>query len=443
MSRAFAFALSIAIAGCSKRTPPAPSESAPSASASTSASIAAAAPDAAPTSVEVPVGPWNVVMISIDSLRADMPWAGYERPIAPRLTALHAKSTAYTHAYSTSSFTSKSVPGMLTGRYPSELARTGSFFTRYVQKKEFLCTWLDEQDVPCVGGHAHMYFAKPSSGFEHGFREWKVVPGITFDYQTDPYVTSDKLTPLAIEMLGNVSTRPFFAWFHYMDPHDEYKGHVESPHFGKRPRDLYDEEVFFTDLWVGKLLDFIDSQPWGARTVIVVTSDHGEAFGEHGITRHAHELWEELVRVPLFFSMPGQKPRTIDEPRSAVDLVPTFLDLLGKKAPEGAAETLAGKSLAAELRGGPAEPRDVVIDLPEDDHNDRRRALVHEKWKLIAFGEDVRLSLFDLEADPKEGNDLFWKQKEVGQEMKERYKRIGKTIKDIPPRDGIPGKRDR
>lgn len=445
MSRASIVALSLAVAACSKRSPPASSEPAPPAEAAASSS--AALPDAATTSAEVPSGPWNVILISIDSLRADMPWAGYERPIAPRLTALHAKSTSYTRGYSTSSFTSKSVPGMLTGRYPSELTRTGAFFTVYPKKSEFMCTWLGEQDVPCLGAHAHMYFAKGNSGFDNGFKEWRIVPGITFDYQTDPYVTSDKLTPIAIEMLGAVTTRPFFAWFHYMDPHDEYKGHVESPHFGKRPRDLYDEEVFFTDLWIGKLLDFVESQPWASRTVIAVTADHGEAFGEHGITRHAHEIWEMLVHVPLFFYVPGQKPRAIDTPRSAVDLVPTFLELLGKKAPDDAAEKLAGKSLAAELRGGPAEPRDVIVDLPEDDFNERRRALVHDKWKLIAYAggaeTSVRFSLYDLEADPKEEVDLYWKQKETGQEMRQRYKDAGKAIKDIPPAGGIPGKRDR
>jgi choline-sulfatase len=438
MSRVSVVALSLAVAACSKSAPPAPAE--PTPSVAPGAPLASAAPA---TSADVPAGPWNVVMISIDSLRADMPWAGYERPIAPRLTALHAKSTSYTRAYSTSSFTSKSVPGMLTGRYPSELTRTGSFFTVYPQKKEFMCTWLAAEDVPCIGAHAHMYFAKGTSGFDNGFKEWKIVPGLTFDYQTDPYVTSDKLTPLAIEMLGAVTARPFFAWFHYMDPHDEYKGHTESPHFGKRPRDLYDEEVFFTDLWIGKLLDFIESQPWASRTVIAVTADHGEAFGEHGITRHAHEIFEMLVHVPLFFYVPGQKPRTIDAPRSAVDLVPTFLELLGKKAPEEAAEKLAGKSLADELRGGAAEPRDVIVDLPEDDHNERRRALIHEKWKLIAYGDDARFSLYDLEADPNEATDIFWKQKDVGEDMRQRYKRIGKSIKDVPPAGGIPGKRDR
>src|SRR4029079_2209376 len=197
-------------------------------------------------------------------------------------------------------------------------------------------TALGAEDIPCVAGHAHAYFTKGNSGFENGFRSWQLVPNIPFNYETDPYVTSEQLTKLAIETLTETATargdRPFLAWFHYMDPHDEYKTHAESPHYGKLPRDLYDEEVFFTDLAIGRLLDFVASQPWAARTAIVVTADHGEAFGEHGITRHAHELWEELVHVPLFFYVPGLAPRVIETPRGAVDLAPTFIELLGVKA---------------------------------------------------------------------------------------------------------------
>lgn len=383
-------------------------------------------------------GPWNVVLVTIDSLRADMPWAGYARPIAPRLSALHSKSISYSRAYSTSSFTSKSLPGILTGRYPSELVRTGSFFTKYTNADQFVCKHLDATGIPCVGAHAHMYFGPGQSGFETGFRSWKIVSGITFDYQTDPYVTSQKLTPLAIETLDSISKqeRPFFAWFHFMDPHDEYKGHEESPHFGKRARDLYDEEVFYTDLWIGKLLDYIDAQPWASRTVIVVTADHGEAFGEHGITRHAHEVWEELVHVPLMVHVPGLPSRVIDTPRGHADLSPTFIDLLGAKN----VPALPGTSLVHELGGGNPEPRDVIVDLPEDDYNERRRALVHGSTKLIAFGNDVRFALYDLDTDPREMNDRLRTSPDLAADMIQRYRDASKRIADVPPRGGIPRK---
>lgn len=428
--------LSLGLVSCSKRTPqPAVEPPDPPGAIASAVTKAAATPDAS-AEAKAPAHPWNVLFLSIDSLRADMPWAGYPRPIAPRLSALHAKSVSYPRAYSTSSFTSKSVPGMLTGRYPSELARTGAFFTKYLSPADFFCTSLDTQGIPCAAGHAHAYFGKGQSGFESGFRQWQLVPNIPFDYQTDPYVTSDKLTPLAIQTLTEVSKsdKPFFAWFHFMDPHDVYKTHTESPHFGSRPRDLYDEEVFFTDLWIGKLLDFVESQPWAPRTAVIVTADHGEAFGEHGITRHAHEVWEELVRVPLFVYLPGNAPRVIETTRGHVDLAPTFLELLGASP----IATLQGTSLVSEVRGGDAPARDVISDLPEDEYNERRRTLVHERIKLIAFGNDVRFALYDLEADPKEAEDLARKRPELLDEMRARYKEASKRIIDVAPKGGIP-----
>lgn len=383
-------------------------------------------------------GPYNVVLVSVDSLRADMPWAGYPRPIAPRLSALEAKAVTFSRAYATSSFTSKSVGTFVSGRYPSELERTGKFFTKYLAKNRMLCEALDEAGVGCWAAHAHAYFGEGQSGFEQGFRSWKLVPNIPFDYQKDPYVTSHALTPLAIAQLEAASKasgeRPFFAWFHYMDPHDVYQGHAEAPHFGKRPRDLYDEEVFYTDLWIGKLVDWIEAQPFAARTVLVVTADHGEAFGEHGMNRHAHEIWEELVHVPLFFVVPGAPRRVVDVARGHVDLAPTFRGLLGV-APD---PSLPGVSLVPELFGAPAAERDVIVDLPEDEYNERRRALVRGTRKLVAFGKDARFQLYDLAADPGERDDLAKKDPELLREMREAYRAASARVVDVAPTGGVP-----
>ena len=427
-------ALVVALAGCRDKPPP----PAPAPSASAPVAVDAAIPEVGSTAGAGEKGPFNVLFLTIDSLRADMPWAGYERPIAPRLTELYKQSIAFTRAYSTSSFTSKSIPGILTGRYPSELQRTGQFFTRYVEPKDFVCTHLSAQGIPCVGAHAHMYFAPKTSGFEYGFERWVIVPGITFDYQKDPYVTSDKLTPIAIEQLTEIAkdNRPFVAWYHYMDCHDEYKSHPESPHFGKKARDLYDEEVFYTDLWIGKLLDFVEAQPWAKKTAIIVTADHGEAFGEHNSWRHAREVWEPLVRVPLFIKVPGRTPRAIDVPRSGIDIPATIVELVGAKD----VPPMTGKSLMPDIDGKKPEARDVIVDLPEDDHNEKRRALIHDKTKIIAFGDDVRFSLFDLENDPGENNDLWRSNPELAKEMRERFRAANKQIAFVMPRGGVPGK---
>ena len=142
----------------------------------------------------------------------------------------------------------------------------------------------------------------------------------------------------------------------------------------------------------------------------------------------------ELIRVPLFFYAPGNAARVIDTPRGHVDLAPTFLELLGA-AP---VPTLHGTSLVSELRGGETPARDVIADLPEDEYNERRRALIHERTKLVSFGNDVRFSLYDLEADPKEAEDLYRKRPDLADEMRRRYKEASKRITDVAPRGKIP-----
>jgi choline-sulfatase len=134
--------------------------------------------------------------------------------------------------------------------------------------------------------------------------------------------------------------------------------------------------------------------------------------------------------------VPGVAPRTIDAPRGHADLAPTIVELLGAKN----VPALPGTSLVKELGGATPEERDVIVDLPEDDYNERRRALIHGRTKLIAFGNDVRFALYDLEADPRETKDLIREKPELATEMRRRYKEASQNIKDVAPRGGIPKK---
>lgn len=416
-------------AGTSETKPVAPPQSTP-------APASAAAPPASPTGSQR----WNVVLVSIDSLRWDMPWNGYPRDIAPRLTAFEKRSVSFTRAYAISSFTSKSVGGLLGGTWPSAMKRDGEFFTRYDAANVLFPELLHDAGVTTLAGQAHNYLDR-ASGLVQGFDAWKLVPGITFDYNKDPWITSQKLTPLAISMIDEAAKKPqpFFAWFHFMDPHDVYQPHPEQPSFGGRPRDLYDGEVLYTDGWVGKLVDWIEAQPFAAHTAIVVTADHGEGFGEHRVWRHAHELYDVLVKVPMFALVPGVAPRRIDVPRSHVDLAPTVLELAGVPVPA----TLPGTSLAGEiLRGAPAEPRPVVCDLPEDAFNERRRALIDGDWKLIALANDFRYQLYDLKNDPGETKDLFKEQPDRARAMVAAYKAMSAKIPEQKVPGGIKKHRD-
>ncbi len=360
-----------------------------------------------------------------------MPWAGYKRNVAPNLAKLAAASVNYTQAYSISSYTAMSFGGLLSGRYPSEVERNGYFFSMWPDEVEMVPELLQKGGVRTLAGHAHWYFWKGKSGLEQGFDVWDVIDGIKKSNTTDENITSPKHLELAKAQLGNAANTKgkFFAFYYFLDPHDQYMGHDEAK-FGRSANDMYDGELFYTDLHLGRLIDWIDQQPWGARTAIVVSGDHGETFGEHGMYRHGHELWQELVRVPLIVRMPGAKPRTIEVPRSQVDLAPTVLEWLGVPKPAG----IQGTSLVPELMGATAEERPVVSDLPRTSDNDRRRAMVLGKHKLIAHGDDESFKLFDLEADPKEKKDLAESDKALFEKMVARYKEVSGTIKDVCPK---------
>jgi arylsulfatase A-like enzyme len=389
-------------------------------------------PDAAPPRAPSDL---DVVLITIDCLRADMPWAGYERPIAPRLTDLASRAVQYTHAYSMSSYTSMSLGGLLGGKLPGEMRRDGYFFGVYAKENVLFPELLQSAGIHTLAAHAHGYFH--DAGFDQGFDRWEVVPNLKWSNTTDENITSPELEALAEKLLSEpaVTETRFFAWFHFLDPHDRYLPHPGIGPYGDTPRDRYDAEVTFTDRYIGKLLDFIAAKPWGARTAIIVTADHGEAFGEHHQYVHGFELWENLVRVPSLFVLPGVPARKIDSPRSAVDLAPTLLELLGVARDAaldgGATASFEGSSLVPELYGAAPAPRDVVVDLPETSDNDRRRALVHDTLKIIAFGKDTYFQVFDLASDPSESKPIT--KGDVFEEMLARYKAFEKTVKDVPP----------
>jgi len=380
----------------------------------------AAAKPAIPTDLDV-------ILITIDCLRADMPWNGYERPIAPRLTELAQKSVNYTNAYSLSSYTSMSIGGLLSSRLPGELDRDGFFFGSYGEKNLFFPEILQKNGVATLAGHAHGYFK--GTGLNQGFDQWEMVADLKWSNQTDENITSPDLEAIAERLLADPSLdkKRFFAWFHFLDPHDRYMDHEGIDWGNKQTRDRYDVEVTFTDRYIGKLLDFVAKQSWSKRAAFVVTGDHGESFGEHKQYLHGFELWQNLVRVPLFFVVPGVAPRTIDEPRSAIDLAPTILDLYGLAAEP----TFRGKSVVPELLGKTPEPRDILLDLPRTSDNDARRALVSGTKKIIGYGQPEYFVAYDLQADPEESKQIW--SGPVFDEMRAKYKEATKSVEDAPP----------
>lgn len=424
-------ALFISVIGCESPAPTPALSSAPV--ASTSASAATTGAPSAKATVKKPAHepsqPLNVLLITIDSMRADMPWQGYDRDIAPTLSALVKQGVLYTDFYTVASYTAKSVGAMLTGRYPSSLYRGGTFFTHFSDANVFFTELLQKAQVRTMAGHAHLYFDRKKN-LRQGFDHWRLTPGLKWNASTDESVTSEDMTKLAIEMLDDSenTSKQFFMWLHYMDPHDQYVQHSESPKWGRRNRDRYDSEMFYTDLQLRKLFDYCEKQKWWSKTAVLVSADHGEAFGEHDMYKHAFALWEVLTRVPLIVKAPGVKPARISARRSQIDLAPTIMELMGQPLSDG----FVGKSMVPELYGAKPDDREpIVLDLPADTNNPETRAIIKGDYKLIVDAGGWGYKLYDLKKDPGERKNLV-KHRRYKKKLDEMKALFESTWKDIP-----------
>jgi arylsulfatase A-like enzyme len=386
----------------------------------------------------------NLILVTVDTLRAsEMGFLGYDKPTTPNLDALARKSVVFDRAYAMASYTGKALAPMLIGKYPSETLRDGSHFNTYLPGNVFVAERLGSAGFFTMGA-ASMWYFRDRFGVTQGFRAFDLSampPSGQGD--TDSTTTGKQLTDAALKLLdSNAAGHRFFLWVHYFDPHSQYVPHEGAPDFtdpakppGWRQRAAYDGEVWFTDQQVGRLLAYVDSEPWGKDTAIVLTSDHGEALGEHGIPfQHGWEIWEPLVRIPLVVYVPGISPHHVPVKRSAIDLVPTVLDVM--RLPPPPAGDLSGESLLPDLRrDGPGvtyEERDVYLDMPDGPYTHMRRGIIHGAtpgMKLVSLG-GKQYQLYDLASDPDEREDLAGDPARL-QPMIEAFQAKRATLKEI------------
>jgi choline-sulfatase len=348
----------------------------------------------------------NVLLLTVDTLRFDLGFTrmGPSGRLSPRLDELAKRCTVYERAYSLASYTAKSLAPMMIGKYSSETARTFEHFDRFAKTESFLQERVQKATHRTVSVQAYWYFFLKGYGFERG---WDVLDRDAAPKQIavdgDASVTGEKLASRTIVRLSELDQHPgrFFAWAHWVDPHSEYVPHAEFD-LGSSSRERYDGEVAYVDHQLGRVLDALAERPYADRTAILVTSDHGEAFGEHGMIRHGFELWEELVRVPLLVCVPGATSRRIATPRSLIDLAPTVLELLDISVPAG---EMSGVSLLSDVTSTTPVARPVLVDMPRGPNNQERRAFISGTHKLITSAGRV-IGLYDLQADPREKQDL-------------------------------------
>jgi arylsulfatase A-like enzyme len=347
----------------------------------------------------------NLLLITVDTLRPDHLGAyGYERATSPRIDAFARTAVVFERAFAAANHTPRSIPALLSGQYPSRLP--WKKLTNYPPLADNARTIADDLRAAgyrTAGVFPHWYFHKRRN-LHRGFDIW--------DLSTVPVdddgsaTTAPEVTQRAKQHLRKLAKgpAPFFLWVHYYEPHYPYVDHEGSPRFGGKMIDRYDGEIRFTDEHVGELLTELEAVGAAGQTAVVVTSDHGEAFGEHKKHWHGHALYDEQVRVPLLVRAPGVAAARVKGPVSAVDVVPTLLEIAGLPA----RGELAGRSLVPVARGAAAAAdRPVFVELLAYPNFPRTmRAVVVGDWKLIHDISENRYELYDIAQDPREEQDL-------------------------------------
>ncbi len=348
--------------------------------------------------------PWNILLVTIDTVRYDHTgFGGYARETTPNLDRFVKRSTSFTFANAPAPGTMASIPSLLISRFFHsgvaliEHGKGAPLPVTLHESNVLLPEVLKRGDYETGAILTHRYFEMGQrQGFDHYDNKLKRGGA--------KGTTSPQVTDKALKWIGERGNRKWFLWVHYLDPHGDYVAHEGEKSFGKKPMDLYDAEIRFTDKHLGRLLAGLDQLDAADRTLVVLTSDHGDGFREHGFINHGMALYRELLHVPLVFRIPGLPGRTVDGATSPMDILPTLADLAGIDISD---LTLEGRSLVPQLFHGWDAHHRVVYS--ETNYRRTLRAAVTSRHKLIHDLKAHTYELYDLEADPWEKTNLWGK----------------------------------
>lgn len=368
----------------------------------------------------------NVLFLLVDTLRADRLGAyGYERPTSPTLDHLANTGVRFANHLTQSSWTKASMASLWTGMYPR---RTGILrFDHAIPESAVMPAEILRDAGFRTAGIWRNGWVAPTFGFEQGFEVYhRPEIGAPIDVVRregkNPYAKiagSDiDATDGVIEFLRTYKRDRFFLYVHFMDAH-QYLSDEQSAIFGTSYSDLYDNSIHWTDRQIAAILRALDEQGLRERTLIVIASDHGEAFQEHGNEGHAKDLHREVVYTPWILSFPFALDRgvVVDARTENVDVWPTILDLLGEPPLEGTdgvsrlPEILVAAGLESPEPVSPPRPSYAELDRTwgrnESEPEPLIAVTVDGQRFMRGFGKRSGAKLYDTNADPGEQKDLL------------------------------------
>lgn len=402
----------------------------------------------------------NVVLIVLDTMRADALGAyGAPGNPTPNLDGLAARGVLFENASSTASWTLPATASLMTGRRPSELS--ADWLTPLDKHHRTLAEALRSCGYATGGFVANYKYATAETGLARGFARYdshsyslaefaactaigrtlffsRVLPN--FGCYSDPVRRSAaEINERYLAWSSRNGDRPHFAFLNYLDVHDPYAAPLSfvsrkpsgpdersllrfwwflerdslTASEGQLARDAYADCVRYLDAQIGSLVEALEAHGELDNTIIIVTADHGEHFGEHDLWLHGNSLYEPLVHVPLIVAAPGAVPagRRVATPVSIGDVPATVTELLHVKQ-----QSWPGESLASLWDDGPVSPRPVyseVLSPPVCPPCQGASPIFRGSMRAVRSGDykyirnlDGGEELFDLAADPDELTNL-------------------------------------
>lgn len=432
--------------------------------------------------------PYNIVFISIDTMRPDhLGCYGYDRDTSPHMDTLASEGSLFTQAIAPNIPTAPSHTTFFTGldafghkiaaHLPkSKLERSVLMLPQILQQHGYVTAAVD--NLVTLGKGQGSWFAR---GYDYY---------AGFTYQPTRPVNGkpqmESITKRSVELLELFAGEPFFFFVHYWEPHTPYRppppyhrafygGNEQDPAHGSMERvyalsdeyysavmddmgmagvtDLdyviaeYDAEIRAADAQVGRLMATLQRLGIAERTLVVLVSDHGEAFGEGNIYFDHHGLRDAVTRIALMMRLPGQigAGRHIDAMVSGADLVPTLLEFADLEPPYGLPYELTGRSLRTLLDGRSREVHQTLV--MSEATRQASYALRTSDWKLIvpvtvgANGEtvadfygstrDPHPELYHLRSDPTEQMNVREMYPDVARDLESRLRlSIGRALED-------------
>jgi choline-sulfatase len=373
--------------------------------------------------------PANLLLISVDTLRPDhLGCYGYGPARTPNIDRLAAEGFVFDDAITSMPLTLPSHTSMLTGLSPlSHGVRDNSNF-RLADDFVTMAEVLQAKGYD-TGAVIAAYVLDSSFGLAQGFSAYddNLTRGKTMSTFSYPERPANEVTDSAVRWLQK-ARRPFLLFAHYYDPHAPYA--PPAPYREMMSGRPYDGEIAFADQEIGRLLDFLRERKLLARTLVILVSDHGEGFGEHGEETHGILLYQGTLKVAFIVRPPegarfaGKRPagRRSAEPVMLVDLVPTALEMLGIKDEV----KVDGRSLVPLLEGRSLPPRVCYFETLSAYFAYRwspLRGVLFNQWKYTYAPEE---ELYNLSDDPAEAHNLAAADGEKTAEMKAALRQVAR-----------------